>query len=270
LLGVKNSVLTISLTDTPLDTPLASGATTPRFLDIDPKLGSKIKNGALSSPSPRTTSPKPKKPTVTFDEDIEPEDLLPTYLESKTKLFEIQRPKQEIAKGKGRGAKKGPVEETSPEEALLQAKISRVEKDVLFDRAAAEHQWRTKRVVLEKEYAANKQKAVEEKEKVAPFQEANGFDGVNEEAERIAAEILAEAGDDDDDDDAALADLFASLPVNEVDPITGKTNTVMNGSDGTKTVIRDFGKWSGNNPSRTLEEACRARLVPPHLDRVLK
>jgi ATP-dependent RNA helicase DHX29 len=87
---------------------------------------------------------------------------------------------------------------------------------------------------------------------------SNGTEDVNDEAARIAAEILAENGEDSDDD-AALADLFASLPVNEVDPLTGKTNTVMNGSDGSKVIIRDFGKWTGVNPVRTLEEACRAR-----------
>ncbi len=95
----------------------------------------------------------------------------------------------------------------------------------------------------------------------------SGTDDINDEAARIAAEILAENEEDEDDDDQALADLFSSLPVSEVDPLTGKTNTVMNGPDGSKVVIRDFGKWNGVNPSRTLEEACRAKVVlsPPPL-----
>jgi ATP-dependent RNA helicase DHX29 len=65
--------------------------------------------------------------------------------------------------------------------------------------------------------------------------------------------------EDSSDDDAALADLFASLPVNEVDPITGKSTTVVNSSNGVKVTIRDFGKWTGVSPTRVLEEACRAR-----------
>lgn len=135
------------------------------------------------------------------------------------------------------------------------AKLERVEKDVLFDKYVAENQWRNKRITLEKEFAAAK---AEQKKKEAPPEPAPSeeVDDVTAEAERMAAEILAE-----DDDDEALADLFASLPVNEVDPVTGKSNTVMNGADGSKITIRDFGKWTGVSPMRALEEACRSRFV---------
>ncbi|EAQ84416.1 hypothetical protein CHGG_08430 [Chaetomium globosum CBS 148.51] len=222
-----------SQTDTPTDTPPRSG--TP--FEIDPRLGTKLKGGALNRSRPAS----PKRPTVTFDEEIEPDQLLPFYLETKTKLFEIQRPRQDT--NKRRGAKEKPATSDDPEEALLLAKISRVEKDVLFDKYVAEQQWRNKRIVLEKEYAAAR---AEEKKKEASgetLEEAPARDDpsdVNAEAERIAAEILAE-----DDDDETLADLFATLPVSEVDPVTGKTNTVMNGVDGSKLIIRDFGKWAG-------------------------
>lgn len=188
-----------------------------------------------------------------YDEDIEPDQLLPFYLETKAKLFAIQRPRQEATKRKG---PKDKIEISSdPEEALLLAKLDRVEKDVLFDKYVAEQQWKAKRIILEKEYAAAR---AEEKKKEVPEEPpaANGTDDVNAEAERIAAEILAE-----EDDDDALADLFASLPVSEVDPVSGKTNTVVNGADGSKIIIRDFGSWTGVTPMRALEEACRSRLV---------
>jgi ATP-dependent RNA helicase DHX29 len=204
----------------------------------------------------------PKRPTVAYNEDIEPDELLPFYLETKTKLFAIERPRQDTAKAKG--PKYGTQSPNDPEEALLLAKIDKVEKDVLFDKYVAEQQWRNKRIVLEKEYAAAK--AAEKKEAAADEPPAaQDSDDINAEADRIAAEVLAE----DDDDDGALADLFASLPVSEVDPVTGKTNTVMNGADGSKVTIRDFGKWTGVTPMRALEEACRARLVfrlLPNLD----
>jgi ATP-dependent RNA helicase DHX29 len=212
-----------------------------------------LKAGALNRSRPAS----PKRPTVTFDEEIEPDQLLPFYLDTKTKLFEIQRPRQDTSKRKGTKEKPNGSSD-DPEEALLLAKISRVEKDVLFDKYVAEQQWRNKRIVLEKEYAAAR---AEEKKKETPEEtpeEASMPDDsndVNAEAERIAAEILAE-----EDDDDALAGLFATLPVSEVDPVTGKTNTVMNGADGSKLIIRDFGKWTGVTPMRVLEEACRARL----------
>ncbi|KAH6842284.1 P-loop containing nucleoside triphosphate hydrolase protein [Chaetomium sp. MPI-CAGE-AT-0009] len=236
-----------SQTDTPTDSPSRSG--TP--FEIDPRLGTKLKGGALNQSRPAS----PKRPTVTYDEEIEPDQLLPFYLETKTKLFAIQRPRQETTKR--RGTKGKPDGSDDPEEALLLAKIARVEKDVLFDKYVAEQQWRNKRIALEKEYAAaraeekkNETSAETPEETPAP----DGSSDVNAEAERIAAEILAE-----DDDDDALADLFATLPVSEVDPVTGKTNTVVNGADGSKLIIRDFGKWTGVTPMRALEEACRSR-----------
>ncbi len=234
--------------DTPADTPSRTG--TPH--EIDPRLGTKIKSAALNRP--RHASPK--RPTVTYDEDIEPDQLLPFYLETKTKLFAVQRPRQETAKHKG---PKDQTENSTPEEALLLAKLDRVEKDVLFDKYVAEQQWAAKRIVLEKEYAAAK---AEQKKKEAPPEPPtpNGSDDINAEAERIAAEILAE-----EDDDDGLADLFACLPISEVDPVTGKTNTVVNGRDGSKIIVRDFGTWTGVTPMRALEEACRARFAahPP-------
>jgi ATP-dependent RNA helicase DHX29 len=231
--------------DTPADTPSRTG--TP--FQVDPRLGKKTKGGALKGSRPAS----PKRPTVTYNEDIEPDELLPLYLETKTKLFAIERPRQDTAKAKG--PKHRTQSPNDPEEALLLAKIDKVEKDVLFDKYVAEQQWRNKRIVLEKEYAAAK--AAEKKEAAAEEPPAaQDSDDINAEADRIAAEVLAE-----DSDDGALADLFASLPVSEVDPVTGKTNTVMNGADGSKVTIRDFGKWTGVTPMRALEEACRARLV---------
>ncbi|KAI0376887.1 P-loop containing nucleoside triphosphate hydrolase protein [Hypomontagnella monticulosa] len=251
---------TKSQADTPLDSPLPSGANTPRLLEI---------NG-VQKPS-NQKNPKPiatKKAAVVCHEDIEPDDLIPAYLETKAKLFQLQRPRQDINKG-GR-AKNGKNQSSSNtssddiEEAKLLAKIDKIEQDVLFDRFAAEQKWRTDRIELEKEFAAKKQaeRQAEEEAKqndaVNAAQEAQSDDDddVTREAQRIAAEILKQDGSDDDQ---ALSDLFASLPVQETDAATGKTSTVINGADGVKITIRDFGKWTSGNPTRTLEETCRSR-----------
>nr|XP_036581626.1 helicase associated domain-containing protein [Colletotrichum truncatum]KAF6790069.1 helicase associated domain-containing protein [Colletotrichum truncatum] len=227
--------------DTPAESPLPSGATTPRA-------GSTSKNGSSGA--------QKKKAVVTCDSDIEPDDLVPVYLESKAKLFELERAQQE--KKRQKGSNTGGSEEED-KVARLRAKIDRIEKDVLFDKFPAEQQWKTQKVILEKQFAAaKKQKAQDEaaKEPEKAVEElATSSDGdINDEAARIAAEVLAEA----DDDDGALADLFANLPVTEVDA-TGKSSTVINGADGVKITIRDFGKWTGVTPMRALEEACRAR-----------
>ncbi|KAH6667024.1 pre-mRNA-splicing factor ATP-dependent RNA helicase PRP22 [Plectosphaerella plurivora] len=239
--------------DTPGESPVPSGTSTPHSLD--PR---KPKNGVSGKPIQRK-----KNVAVVCDSDIEPDDLVPQYLETKGKLYEAERESQQEKKlGKQRPQSEGSGDEVT---AKLQAKLDRIESDVLFDSFVAEQQWRARRVTLEKELAAKRQQARQqtsetEKQEVPPAPDAEVVDesngAVNDEAERIAAEILA-GGEDDDDE--TLADLFANLPTNEVDPATGKTTTVIHGSDGVKVVIRDFGKWTGMSPLRLLEETCRSR-----------
>ncbi|KAI1389276.1 P-loop containing nucleoside triphosphate hydrolase protein [Hypoxylon trugodes] len=246
---------TKSQTDTPLDSPLPSGANTPLLLAVN--ASQKPKN---TSTNPKNTS---KKVAVVCHEDIEPDDLIPAYLETKAKLFQLQRPKQDNKKGKSaknsaHGARHISLDASGDdlEEAKLLAKIDKIEQDVLFDKFDAEQKWRADRIELEKEFSAKRKAEEEAKEKSDAAQGAGSDDDeVTREAERIATEILQQ---DDAEDDQALSDLFASLPVQETDA-TGKTNTVINGADGVKTVIRDFGKLSGINPTRTLEETCRSR-----------
>ncbi|KAI0526722.1 ATP dependent RNA helicase [Xylaria bambusicola] len=258
--------------DTPYDSPLPSGANTPRLADAV-GAGKHSKNGL--QPSRNGAS---KKIIVTCDEDFEPDDLIPAYMETMEKLFWLQRPKQNTRKPNGAKDRSATVtkdrspnsESSGLEEARLQGRIDRIEQDVLFDKPLAEHMWRNRRIELEKEFAANARKAEQqekeerereqEKEKETqtadpgPVVESDDDDEIAKEAKRIAAEILQ----NDSSEDEALSDLFANLPVQETDA-TGKTSTVINGADGVKVKIRDFGKWSGVNPTRALEEACRSR-----------
>ncbi|KAI1408368.1 P-loop containing nucleoside triphosphate hydrolase protein [Hypoxylon sp. FL1857] len=254
-----------SQADTPVDSPLPSGANTPRLLEVNG--GQKSKNGSASLKAAAS-----KKSAIICHEDIEPDDLIPAYLETRAKLFQLQRPKQDNKRGKSaknrgpNGAKQPTSELTGDdlEEAKLLAKVDKIEQDVLFDKVAAEQKWRTNKIELEKEFAAKK-KAEAEAEAQAEEEAKNNNDAAQDaesdddeiakEAKRIAAEILQQDGDDDDQ---ALSDLFASLPVQETDA-TGKTSTVINGADGIKITIRDFGKWTGISPTRVLEEACRSR-----------
>ncbi|OTB14961.1 hypothetical protein K445DRAFT_61545 [Daldinia sp. EC12] len=253
-----------SQADTPVDSPLPSGANTPRLLEINNgQKSSSSKNGATNLKS--TAS---KKAAVVCHEDIEPDDLIPAYLETKAKLFHLQRPKQDSKKGKSAKNRNSIVQSAAElagddlEEAKLLAKIEKIEQDVLFDKFLAEQKWRADHIELEKEFAAKKkaeaqaeEDAKEKDDEAAPEAQSDD-DEVTKEAQRIAAEILQQDGSDDDQ---ALSDLFANLPVQETDAATGKTTTVINGTDGVKITIRDFGKWTGISPMRALEEACRSR-----------
>lgn len=200
---------------------------------------------------------------VDYDSDIDPDDLLPVYLESKAKLFQLQpsptrgAPLRPNTRNNHQISPAKPA--ADPESAKLLRKIRKIEDDVLFDNYLAHQQWEVQRIQLEKDAAARRN-AAEIAQDSADSQESETLvdsdDEVSREAAKIGAALLEETGSDDD---GALTDLFASLPVNEVDPLTGKSTTVVNGSDGIKVTIRDFGKWTGVNPARVLEEACRSR-----------
>jgi ATP-dependent RNA helicase DHX29 len=213
----------------------------------------------------RQRSPAKKVTPVEYDSDIDPDDLLPIYLECKTKLFQSQQIDSKGGASRLSSRSNPPASHkrtgtADPGLAKVLRKISRIEDDVLFDKYIADQQWEIRRIQLERDAAARRNAALSLESSAAPspLRETpdDSDDEVSKEAAKIGAAMLEE---ESSDDDAALADLFASLPVNEVDPITGKSTTVVNSSNGVKVTIRDFGKWTGVSPTRVLEEACRAR-----------
>lgn len=263
---------------TSVESPLPSGATTPLLLEPEARQKAKSKKNGSSTPRSSGTI-SPKRQLVTYDSDIEPDDLIPEYLDAKEKLFGLQRPQKDgLSKGRKSGQQLQIPTSASDsadglEVAKLLAKIDWIEKDPLFDSGLARIQWEPKRIELERDYAeAKKYKAEVEAEAMAPANAAeeeeakeseespagdddDEDDEVAREAKKMAAEILAQ---DEEDEDQALSDLFGALPTNEVDA-TGKASTVITNTDGSKVTIRDFGKWTGMNPTRVLEEACRSR-----------
>ncbi|ATZ48829.1 hypothetical protein BCIN_04g00520 [Botrytis cinerea B05.10] len=245
---------------TPFDSPMASGTTTPR-IESDTRHFASIQTGGNTPRNGKKQENNKKVAIVDYDSDIDPEDLLPVYLKTKEKMFILQNSKSTTdtrSNGK-RGAPKlqnngSPVD---VESARLARKLKKIEDDVLFDKYPAELQWNEQRIKLERDAATLRaSELAADKEVQESDTSVDSDDEISREAAAIGRAMLEENGSDDD---AALADLFASLPVNEVDPLTGKSSTVVNGKDGTKVTVRDFGKWSGVNPTRVLEEACRAR-----------
>lgn len=242
---------------------MPSGATTPRIESDNRHIGHVSNGSAFQLEKQR--SPVKKIATVDYDSDIDPDDLLPAYLESKTKLFHLQPPvpKSSNLRPTGRtntSKTRTPTPLTDPETVRILRKIKRIEDDILFDQYVADQQWETKRIQLERDAAAlrNALQSSQDAESHASETLVDSDDEVSKEAARIGKELLEDTGSDDEN---ALADLFASLPTNEVDPLTGKSSTVVNGTNGIKVTIRDFGKWTGVNPTRVLEEACKARYV---------
>jgi ATP-dependent RNA helicase DHX29 len=245
---------------------LASGTTTPRTESDTRHIGSTVSGPENTLQVSKKLSPVKKITSLDYESDIDPDDLLPVYLESKKKLFRLQPSNGETGSKRPNGrntALRSLRTRPTPdlESAKLLRKIKQIEDDVLFDKYIADQQWEIQRIQLEREAAARRN-VIELTQTNNDSEESESLldsdDEVSREAARIGVALLEENGSDDD---AALADLFASLPVNEVDPLTGKSSTVINGSNGIKVTIQDFGKWTGVNPTRVLEEACRARRV---------
>ncbi|PHH78428.1 hypothetical protein CDD82_3048 [Ophiocordyceps australis] len=241
---------------TPSDSPFPSRSQTPGPQEAQTsRKGKDSKKSAGNARLPRPT----KAQLAEGDLYIEPEDLVPEYLAAKSRILQLNRVRPR-AKPPADGL--GDQGDANAEIAQLEAKLDRIENDVLFDKAVAEQQWKVQRVVLDKQMAAARlearKKVVQESNPSdeAPECKESVEDDVSAQAEVMAAEILAEAEDDGLDD---LGMLFASLPQNEVDPETGKSQTVVKASDNSTLVLRDFGEWTGMNPRRLLEEACRSR-----------
>ncbi|ODA83124.1 hypothetical protein RJ55_01633 [Drechmeria coniospora] len=233
--------------------PFPSRTQTPKPESQQDRKGKESSKSGTNERSGKGTS---RKLAVTCDIDIEPEDLVPEYLAAKTSLLELSRSESEQD-----AAGEHDVELAI---AKLEAKLEKIKSDVLFDKFAAELKWKSERIILEKRLAVTRKDllaasaGVPKPAGIAAEAEAviddSDDDEVAGEAERMAAEVLAEASDEDD-----IAGLFASLPQSEVDPNTGKSQTVLASADGVKLILRDFGKWTGVSPRRVLEEACRSR-----------
>lgn len=249
------------VTETPADTPLQSGTNTPQRSAADMRhVGSKTNGTDSPKPMPKAAPapPPPKKKSVMeYESDIEADELLPVYLETKTKLFHLLPSKgsgdRRNAKGK-KGKPNGPP--LDPEATKLMNKLKRIENDVLFDQYVADVEWQKKKIVLEKEAAATRAACGGPAERIVhPAEDTDSEDDIMVQAAKMSKEMLES---DSSDDDGGVADLFAQLPVTEIDA-DGKSIQVLNNADGTKVQIRDFGKSVGVAPRRVLEEACKSR-----------
>jgi ATP-dependent RNA helicase DHX29 len=256
--------LLMFIIDSTSNTPLTSGMNTPRVEPDTRHFSSAVSSAETLTRVNKKLSPAKIAVPVEYDSDIDPDDLVPVYLESKSKLFRLQSSSAEVRSNRRNGRNEdakpqGKQDVLDPQSVKLLRKIKRIEDDVLFDKYIANQQWELLRIRLEKDSAAQR-RAHEPPQDINDSQGSETLvdsdDDVSREAAKMGEDLLADA---DSDDEAALADLFASLPVSEVDPVTGKSNTVVHGANGVKVVIRDFGKWTGVNPARVLEEACRAR-----------
>jgi ATP-dependent RNA helicase DHX29 len=277
--------------DTPSETPQSSG-------DSTPSLGSPEKEDAVAG---RYTSSIPG-PTLTFQDkfllneaidasgevpehaqskdyshasdqesDLEPDELITSYLSFKLQLYELQPQLVHPFSRKNNKTKlprpSHPADEDLPTQGIkrLLNKLKKIESDVLFDQHEADAQWTKKRIEIERENKTRRKLGLQP----IKIRSVTGLSlGTVGEISRAPHESKpaspnpvheCEDGSEDDDDIGILGELFTSSPETLVDPPTETPGIIMNAAKGSKVTIREFGKWTGMSPRKVLEEACKAR-----------
>ncbi|KAF1930304.1 ATP-dependent RNA helicase A [Didymella exigua CBS 183.55] len=192
-----------------------------------------------------------------IDSDIDLDELVPTYLKVKGRLYEIDPELVEVnPRKKGSKGKKAAATKTvqSLKVRKLLSQLQQLESDALFDDREAEARWPSKRNEIALNQAAKRQaEAVQPRASKGPSQdEIADKPSFNERSSSMrvnggdADDIMAEAD--------MLGDMFSAIP----DEPTADNTTTENAEAGNIT-LRDFGKQGGVTPRRVLEEAVRSR-----------
>ncbi|KAB2579860.1 putative helicase [Lasiodiplodia theobromae] len=210
-----------------------------------------------------TDSPAPSEEDFDvsdLDSDMEPDQLLETYINAKSRLFQLNPDLVATVNSRSKSTKKSRgAPKTAPLSGgalKLQKKIQQIESDALFDQREADEKWASKRVELAREAPGRpkrlKETKIAESESLAEPESnaASAADDIMQQA-ALAGDVLAQNADDDD---GLLGGMFTAEPGNS-QPLETNGST----GDSVTATIRDFGKSTGMNPRRILEEACRAR-----------
>ena len=189
---------------------MPSGTTTPRTEPDNRHHGTTASNGSGQLHVDKRSSVK-KVAVVDYDSDIDPDDLLPVYIDCKSKLFQLNQTQHSkaatnIGKQKTQTSSRFQPPVDTPESAKLLRKIKKIEDDVLFDQYLAYQQWEKKRIELERDAAVDRV-AAERSLDESVNQELDSVEDDEDEVSREAAKLgTALLEENDSDDDGALAD----------------------------------------------------------------
>lgn len=257
--GVVDS---LQYSDLPLDSSRHSGTNTP-LTEVSsnsdkPPIGNKSTDRPVSVEADDVLSDA--------DSDINPDELLPTWLSAKSELYE-SRPDLTLGRSiKGRKSNSKNAMPLSNRETLfplqdkLLRKITKLERDVLFDPFEAERQWDDLRKALAQESVQRRKYGLDDRRPNALTDYSNDLNGGDEVTVQLDTESVASSEvSQEADEDLLLGGLFQNLPESNTDAMTGITSMTVQEQEGIRLIIRDFGKWTGMSPRRVLEELCRAR-----------
>ncbi|GIJ98894.1 hypothetical protein Aspvir_001016 [Aspergillus viridinutans] len=216
--------------------------------ESSPSKATNVDNKPKKSRNVKMVTPVASSP-YDSDSSLDPDTLLPKFLELQTKLYDL-RPELFDQPKKGKKSSREQANATTEDHqvARLQRKLASIENDVLFDRDEAEYRWREKLDDLRREAAFSRRVARDEGNCAPVEPEVRKPDETSTEAESSAG-LMDDGGDTAD----LLGDMFETEePILETGIITAELKKA-------SITMRDFGKWTGLSPRRVLEETCKSR-----------
>lgn len=197
-----------------------------------------------------------------LDSDIEPDQLISTYIKIKGKLYEmdpdaVESKSRKQSKGNKSRIAKPPLSRQSPATRKLLAQLHQLEADALFDPNEAEILWPAKRNQIAQSKAAQRQ----EQASAPLIKKAKSEEDIREEARKNTSEtsFLIQQSypeKDNEDEQSLLGHMFAEPE---------DTTTSVAAAQNTSISLRDFGKQTGISPRRVLEETVRARYATRYI-----
>lgn len=174
------------------------------------------------------------------------------YLSLQSAIFNISsKDCEDISqKGSKQRSKLNAKASKPPEYERLLSKLRKIESDILFDREDALSKWAAIRNRLEEESAERRKFNLDDNNmKSGPLVESSPS---------LVTSIDVDSQKNDDSDDQ-LEELFSGFPELSIKPDTDNIKNIIRSEENRVLRLRDFGRWTGVNPRRTLEEACRSR-----------
>ncbi|KAL8830580.1 MAG: hypothetical protein Q9170_005671 [Blastenia crenularia] len=208
-----------------------------------------------AEPAKFTSTP----PSSDADSDMDPDTMTERFIGLQTRLYELD-PDFDVA-GHQNGRKAPLSSKTTPDQNLpsqrvkILRRLERLQRDILFDRYDAEQRWTEKRNQLAKSAAQRKRLQIDNgstANDIAPLRHGDGAAAIRQ---------AQQSSDDSEGDDTAeaLGDFFSGLSDDPTTKDCSISSPDIQASSGHPIIVRDFGKWGGISPRRTLEDACKAR-----------
>lgn len=184
--------------------------------------------------------------------------MIPKFLQLKTKVFKRQPElfnSRVNTGGKGRKGPKLPVAKVQPRPrvAKILKRIDTIEKDVLFDQDEADMQWANILEELKADLAFERREENLRRKAAAAAAAPSAKASEPPKQLKVPDSKIEVVSTEEQADDGLLGGIFADEE--------GDEKPVELTEDGKPIQIKDFGKWSGVNPRRILEETCKARYV---------